>query len=40
MVDAYVDAYLYEFNEAMQLAQNIERKNDQWLFELRFSYRF
>jgi hypothetical protein len=40
MVDAYVDAYLYDFNEAIQIAQNIERKNDQWLFELRFSYRF
>ena len=40
MVDAYVDAYLYEFNDAMEISQNIDWKDDKWLVELRLSLRF
>ena len=40
MVDAYVDAYLYEFNDAMEISQNIDLKDDKWLVELSLSVRF
>jgi hypothetical protein len=40
MIDAYVDAYLYEFNDAMEISQNIDWKDDKWLIELRLSVRF
>ncbi|HFE63780.1 MAG TPA: hypothetical protein ENK14_05090 [Caldithrix sp.] len=40
MVDAYVDAYLYKFDEAMEISQHIDMKGGQWLAEVRFTYHF
>jgi hypothetical protein len=40
MADAYVDAYLYKFDEAMQISQEIDFEEGQWTAQLEFSYSF
>lgn len=40
MIDAYVDAYLFKFDEAINISQNIRIKDHKWLAELRFSLQF
>jgi hypothetical protein len=38
MVDAYVDANLYKFDEAMDISYNIYLRDDVWISELKFSF--
>jgi len=40
MADAYVDAYLFKFNEAVKLAQNTSFEDGKWRTELRLSVQF
>ena len=40
MADAYVDAYLYKFNLALELAQNDNRTNSIWYPQLSVSFHF
>ncbi|MEJ2637608.1 MAG: DUF5683 domain-containing protein [Calditrichia bacterium] len=40
MADAYVDAYLYKFNEAMQLAHQIDYREGKWSAQICLSYHF
>ncbi len=40
MVDAYVDAYLYKFDEAMEISQSIDFQEGKWFAEIQFSYHF
>ncbi len=40
LVDAYVDAYLYKFDEAMEIGQLLNYENHQWQVGLSFSYHF
>ncbi|MFZ0391641.1 MAG: DUF5683 domain-containing protein [Calditrichia bacterium] len=40
MVDAYVDAYLYKFDEAMRISHQLRYREGEWLAELQLSYHF
>lgn len=40
MVDAYVDAYLFEFDKAMNISQRLDVKEGSWLVELQLSIHF
>jgi hypothetical protein len=40
MADAYVDAYLYKFDEAMQISQQIDFEEGLWTAQLEFIYSF
>lgn len=40
MVDAYVDASLYKFDEAMQISQQIDKREGKWLAEIQLSFRW
>jgi hypothetical protein len=40
MVDAYVDAYLYKFNVAMEISEMISPENEKWNIVARFSFQF
>ena len=37
MVDAYVDAYLYKFDDAMKIAYYIDRQEDRWISRVELS---
>jgi hypothetical protein len=38
MADAYVDAYLYKFDVAMEISYETIHRDELWLAELRFSF--
>jgi hypothetical protein len=40
MADAYVDAYLYKFDEAMQISQSLDYEEGQWTGQLELSLSF
>ena len=40
MTDAYVDAYLYKFDEAMQISQSLDYEEGQWTGQLELSFSF
>ena len=37
LVDAYVDAYLYKFDDAMKIAYYIDRQEDRWISRVELS---
>ena len=39
-VDAYVDAYLYKFDEAMEISHQVKIKEDEWIAEVCLSFHF
>jgi hypothetical protein len=39
-VDAYVDAYLYKFDEAMEISHQVNIKENQWFAEVCLSFHF
>ncbi len=40
LVDAYVDAYLYKFDEAMEISHDFQLMEGKWVAEVRFSLYF
>jgi len=40
MMDAFVDAYLFKFDDAMNLTQNLNLRDGKWYAEVCFTYRF
>jgi len=40
MIDAYVEAYLYKFNKAMEISQNIKLRGNHWHTELKITFYF
>jgi hypothetical protein len=40
LVDAYINAYLYKFDEAMEISQNLDRRESHWSIKLNFSFHF
>jgi len=37
LVDAYVDAYLYKFDDAMKISYHIDRQEDRWVSRVELS---
>lgn len=40
MVDAYVDAYLYKFDEAIEISQHFENRDGKWFGTVQFTFHF
>lgn len=40
LVDAYINAYLYKFDEAMEISQNINMRESHWSTEVNLSFHF
>lgn len=40
LVDAYINAYLYKFDEAMEISQNLNMGENHWSTEVNLSFHF